>query len=283
MKRSRALAGLSFGLILTVWPSPIVSADPVPPPLTDADTPVGGMGVRPRNNNGTAEVEAQRPGRPGSSGDAYRKRSDSAPSSGAKTQRSGTPSEEVEQMCADARARGVPSAELPAACAALITSLVTTVDPAVAASRAVARLPLTKPEPRIGPDPSVNQWKMAAVGYPLWLWTDGPRNQSTTLTEQGITITIDARLHSTTFAMGDGTTKTCETTTPHGPHVRPGQESPTCGYRYRRASKPNPYTVSATAHWDITWSALDQSGTMRIDHSGSRTLEVGELLALRTR
>ena len=28
--------------------------------------------------------------------------------------------------------------------------------------------------PGIGPSPDLNPWDMAAVGYPLWLWADGP-------------------------------------------------------------------------------------------------------------
>ena len=43
-----------------------------------------------------------------------------------------------------------------------------------AAAIAVARLQLPTIAPGIGPSPNVNQWNMAAVGYPLWLWADGP-------------------------------------------------------------------------------------------------------------
>jgi hypothetical protein len=43
-----------------------------------------------------------------------------------------------------------------------------------AAAIAVARLQLPTIAPGIGPAPDVNPWSMAAVGYPLWLWADGP-------------------------------------------------------------------------------------------------------------
>jgi hypothetical protein len=43
-----------------------------------------------------------------------------------------------------------------------------------AAAMAVARLQLPTIAPGIGPSPDLNPWNMAAVGYPLWLWADGP-------------------------------------------------------------------------------------------------------------
>jgi len=43
-----------------------------------------------------------------------------------------------------------------------------------AATIAVARLPLPTIAPGIGPSPELNPWNIAAVGYPLWLWADGP-------------------------------------------------------------------------------------------------------------
>ena len=43
-----------------------------------------------------------------------------------------------------------------------------------AAAIAVARLQLPTIAPGIGPSPNLNPWNMAAVGYPLWLWADGP-------------------------------------------------------------------------------------------------------------
>jgi hypothetical protein len=43
-----------------------------------------------------------------------------------------------------------------------------------AAAIAVARLQLPTVAPGIGPSPDLNPWNIAAVGYPLWLWADGP-------------------------------------------------------------------------------------------------------------
>jgi hypothetical protein len=47
-----------------------------------------------------------------------------------------------------------------------------------AAAIAAARLQLPRIPPGIGPSPDINQWNMAAVGYPLWLWADGPTHVS---------------------------------------------------------------------------------------------------------
>lgn len=82
-------------------------------------------------------------------------------------------------------------------------------DPRVVAREAVARMRLPEATAHVGPDPYANEWRMTAVGYPQWLWTDSPVGQQVSVTEQGITIELDARRTSTTFDLGDGTKKTC--------------------------------------------------------------------------
>ena len=83
--------------------------------------------------------------------------------------------------------------------------------PPLAAVRELARevvlsLQLPDATPHIGPDPSVNEWNMAVVGYPLWLWVGGPDRVTITETAYGMTITITAVRNATTFTMGDGGT-----------------------------------------------------------------------------
>lgn len=149
------------------------------------------------------------------------------------------------------------------------------------ARQLVVRLQLPDPTPRIGPDPSDNEWGMAAVGYPLWLWTAGPRRVTAVESAHGVTFTLRAVWVSTTFGMGDGRSVTCTATKPYTDSVTPGTPSPACGYVYRKASLPKgDYTVTATTRWRISWSALGQSGTLGGSHSGSRPLPVGELHAL---
>lgn len=145
----------------------------------------------------------------------------------------------------------------------------------------VVRLQLPDPTPQIGPDPSVNEWKMAAVGYPLWLWTGGPRTVTSQMRAHGVTFTLRATWLSTDFDMGDGHRVTCTSTSAYTTQVKVGAKSPDCGYTYLTSSLPKGnYTVTATTNWRISWSALGQSGSLPGSYSGSRSLPVGELNAL---
>lgn len=161
--------------------------------------------------------------------------------------------------------------------------------PPLAAVRALARevvlsLQLPDATPHIGPDPSVNEWNMAVVGYPLWLWTEGPRTLSTTRTAYGVTFTLTATQTSTYFTLGDGHSLTCATTQPYPAGTTPGTPSPSCGYRYQKASLPHgTYTVSATTGWSVQWAALGYTGTLPTSLTASRSLPVGELHTVITR
>lgn len=149
------------------------------------------------------------------------------------------------------------------------------------ARRIVVRLQLPTPTPQVGPDPSANEWNMAAVGYPLWLWTEGPGTVRATESGYGLTFTLTARYQSTTFEMGDGSTVRCTRTTAYRRSTRPGAESPTCGYTYLEpAPGRGTYTVTATTHWDIDWSVAGFSGTLPGTHRADRQLPVGELQAI---
>lgn len=161
--------------------------------------------------------------------------------------------------------------------------------PPLAAVRDLARevvlsLQLPDATPHIGPDPSVNEWNMAVVGYPLWLWTEGPRTLSTTRTAYGVTFTLTATQTSTYFTLGDGHSLTCATTQPYPAGTTPGTPSPSCGYRYQKASLPHgTYTVSATTGWSVQWAALGYTGTLPTSLTASRSLPVGELHTVITR
>ena len=144
------------------------------------------------------------------------------------------------------------------------------------------QLKLPNPTPRFGPDPSANEWKMLAVGYPIWLWTDRPTTITTTAHHDGLTFTLTATWTSTTFTMGDGHSKTCTATTIRPKTVKPATKpSPTCSYTYQTKSKPgHPYTVTANTHWQINWTTNGYQGTFTHTYTGSRTLEIGELQSL---
>jgi hypothetical protein len=152
-----------------------------------------------------------------------------------------------------------------------------------AAAVAVARLQLPTIAPGIGPSPELNPWKIAAVGYPLWLWADGtthigPVSDSVA----GLSVSLDAKVSSLTFRMDDGHSVTC----PGSGHrwttaVEPGTKSPSCGYTYAKPSLPDRnYTVAAIANWAVTWTSNGQSGVINVPAVDTTELPVGELQVL---
>ena len=149
-------------------------------------------------------------------------------------------------------------------------------------NQVAAKLKLPNPTPRFGPDPSVNEWNMLVVGFPIWLWTDRPTQISTTAHHEGLSFTLTATWTATTFTMGDGNTKTCAATTIRSQKVRPATKpSPTCGYVYQTKSKiGHHYTVTAATHWQINWTTNGYHGTFDHTYTGSRTLGIGELQSL---
>jgi hypothetical protein len=152
-----------------------------------------------------------------------------------------------------------------------------------AAAIAVARLQLPKIAPGIGPPPDINPWNMAAVGYPLWLWADGPV-QIGPISDSvaGLSVSLDAEVSSLTFRMGDGHTVTCAGSgQAWTAAVQPGTESPNCGYTYAEPSLPdNTYTVAAIANWAVTWTSNGQSGVINVPAVDTAELPVGELQVL---
>ncbi len=155
-----------------------------------------------------------------------------------------------------------------------------TPDPAVVARQAVARLKLPEVNAQVGPDPSVNEWKVVAVGYPIWLWAESPDQLSTSVTEQGITVVIVARRTGASFDMGNGDVVRCTSMTPYRQMtVLPPPESPDCGYRYPGlpAKEGAGFTMTAATHWTVTWSAMGHTGTIAMDRTQSRQMPVAEL------
>lgn len=127
-----------------------------------------------------------------------------------------------------------------------------------------------------------------AVGLPVWLWVDnqtplswGPYTESATL--GGVTVTATARVANVAWSMGDGGTKVCANAgTPYVSGYG-NADSPTCGYRYQKMSPSDgaqPYTVTATSNWEVTWSAAGQSGVIGTQTSSSTQVRIGELQAI---
>ncbi|WP_415092834.1 hypothetical protein [Micropruina sp.] len=145
----------------------------------------------------------------------------------------------------------------------------------------VTELRLPTPTPNFGPNPNNNEWKMLAVGFPIWLWTEGPTTMSTSASASGFTFQMTARWKSTAFHMGDGNTVTCTSMEKYSSSVKPGTPSPNCGYAYSKPSLPKgKYQVRAVADWDVTWSVAGFSGVLPAYNEASASIPIGELVAL---
>lgn len=186
----------------------------------------------------------------------------------------------VEAMCREARDAGL-SCSFGSSGKKAKRPAVRALDLGVIARTLLTRIQLPDPRPLVGPDPGVNEWGMVAVGYPVWLWTAGPRVVVDRVRAFGVTFTLRATWVSSRFVMGDGGAVTCTDTKAYSKRVKPGVASPVCGYAYTTSSLPKgDYVVTATTRWRVSWSALGVSGSMPASVTGSRHLPVGELNAL---
>jgi hypothetical protein len=157
------------------------------------------------------------------------------------------------------------------------------VTPAQAGAIAVARLKLPTVGPGIGPSPDRNRWKMAAVGYPLWFWAEGPTQVGPVSDSvAGLNVSLRAQVSSLTIRMGDGTTITCDGAGDKWTgSVEPGAKAPNCGHTYTKPSLPKgSYTVAALTNWAVTWTANGQSGVINVPAVQTTQLPVGELQVL---
>jgi hypothetical protein len=95
-------------------------------------------------------------------------------------------------------------------------------------------------------------------------------------------VSLDAKVSSLTFRMGDGHKVTCAgSSRPWTTAVQPGTKSPTCGYAYAKPSLPKDnYTVAAIANWAVTWTSNGQSGVINVPAVDTTELPVGELQVL---
>lgn len=145
----------------------------------------------------------------------------------------------------------------------------------------VTSLRFPAPKPIFGPDPNNNEWKMLAVGFPIWLTAGDTRSVTTTRSVSGLTFTLTARWRSTTFDMGDGRSVTCTKMAAYSEAVKAGTPSPTCGHTYTTPSLPKgTYTVRTHSNWDVDWSVAGFSGTVPAYNTGDASIAIGELSAL---
>jgi hypothetical protein len=151
--------------------------------------------------------------------------------------------------------------------------------PAQVAAEALADLTVGAPD--IGTAPQTAGHGL--VGLPVWLWTDqteltwGPIPVSKT--DGGITVNVEADAQYIVWDMGDGNTVQCDN--PGTSFGGLGTASPSCGYRYLAPSRSEPggvYTVTATTHWLVTWTAnTGDGGTLTTDVPSTTTITIDEL------
>ena len=157
------------------------------------------------------------------------------------------------------------------------------ITPGQAGAIAAVRLKIPTVAPGIGPSPDLNRWKMAAVGYPLWLWADGPTEVGPVSDSvAGLSVSLSAEVTSLTFRMGDGTTVNCAGVGNEWTKaVEPGTKAPGGGHTYTTPSLPKGnYEVTALTEWAVTWTANGQSGVINVPAVQSAELPVGELQVL---
>lgn len=142
-----------------------------------------------------------------------------------------------------------------------------TVDEPTAARRAIAQLQLapititTAPAPDLA-DPTI------LIGATTYFWAEGGTPAvgplTTTVTQDGITLTLDATLEGVDFATGDGETVTCTATevSTRPATMKLDDADPPCGHTWTRSGT---HTLTATSRWTITWQGPAQTGTL--DHT----------------
>lgn len=123
------------------------------------------------------------------------------------------------------------------------------------------------------------------VGLPVWMWTANPSPAtvgplSTSATTGPVTVTAKASLDEIDWSMGDGQSVVCHGAgTPYSPSFG-NIMSPTCGYRYTRASTSTAggvYHVAARSHWTITWAGGGAAGTVHLDFTSRAQVQIREL------
>ena len=134
--------------------------------------------------------------------------------------------------------------------------------PGVLAQLAVKYLQLPDPVIRSSPAPGALQ----LTRLPVWLWVAANvwQPQSKTAQVPGEAVTATATPVSAAWAMGNGTTVTCQGPgTAYAAGDNPSAASPTCGYTYQASSAGQPggaYKVTVTITWDITWAGAGGAG-----------------------
>ena len=141
---------------------------------------------------------------------------------------------------------------------------------------------------QIGTDSELNppdrDYLSAVVHGHVWLWVENPTIQTwgpiaDSATERGMTVDIQAQVREVVWDMGDGSTFSCGLGRKAPPWRTLDDPSPSCGHMYEQMGW---YTVTATTHWDVTWSGGGRSGTIDFSTTAEGVLNVGEVQVLIT-
>lgn len=148
--------------------------------------------------------------------------------------------------------------------------------PTAAEWKAAVAAQMKPSAPAIGSAPCHEAGCMGAVGVPVWQWvTNNTGDITKSITLAGQSITARAHLTGVTWDHGDGTDQECTSMTAYD--TRKGwAKSPDCGYVYTKRGR---YTLSATAHWSVTWTGA-ALGSDTITTRASVPVAIGEYQAL---
>lgn len=155
-------------------------------------------------------------------------------------------------------------------------------DPEELAWRAVAELQLSKVTIATFPQAtSKNSDSMGIVGFPVPVWADTSQtdlgSRTASASERGFTVSLTATLDKVVWDFGDGSQAvTCSG--PGAPYTKSTlspEHKVVCGYQ-SGYQKQGDYTITATAHWDVAWTGIGQSGTIEQELVSEEQLRVGE-------
>jgi hypothetical protein len=156
-------------------------------------------------------------------------------------------------------------------------------DPRQLANQAIVAMNLRPITIGIVPEPYPD--RVGLVGLPSWMWVENPTENTVgpitrTAGTGAATVTATATMKRIVWVMGDGNVVTCANTGTKYQESYGKSPSPTCGHRY---TKQGAYTVSATTHWDITWTGIGQTGTISLTFTQSVGITMGEIQVITTR